>query len=45
MDYCVRCGCKLDLTNYGRKFCKNCGMLTENQDVNDEENEKRTYIG
>lgn len=47
MEYCIRCGCKLDLINE-KQFCKNCGILIENQDINNEKNgknKKRTYIG
>ena len=47
VDYCTRCGCKLDLTTYGRKFCKNCGILPENQDFPEEngEEKERSYYG
>lgn len=34
-NYCIQCGTKLKETNKGRFYCMNCGMLDENQHLND----------
>jgi len=45
--YCVRCGAELSKTNYGNYFCPNCGMIPENQDIQNikEKENKTNYIG
>jgi uncharacterized Zn finger protein (UPF0148 family) len=48
IKFCIKCGCKLTETSWGRKFCRNCGMLEENQNGNYEDNDKHeggSYIG
>lgn len=46
--FCKKCGCPLSETTYGRRFCKNCGILLENQDLNEEsklKKEEMEYAG
>ncbi len=31
MDNCYICGTKIKETNFGRKFCPNCGILDEEE--------------
>ena len=47
MEYCVRCGCKLDSTTWGYKFCMNCGKLPENnqKEIENEKEETPSYVG
>jgi len=46
MENCIHCGCKLQETNWGRKNCPNCGMLDENNENQEVEDEpKGNYIG
>ncbi len=42
MENCYICGTKLQVTNFGRKHCPNCGIL-ENEEQSDESNP--SYIG
>ncbi len=35
-DRCPYCGLELQVTNWGRKFCKNCGIIDEEEKESDE---------
>ena len=43
---CPYCGTKLKDTNYGRKFCPNCGIIDENTNESEDESKEknRGYI-
>ncbi len=44
-EYCPYCGTPLKETSWGRKFCPNCGIISEGENQTEDPNEKRTYIG
>lgn len=46
-NYCPRCGLKLDITNWGRYFCKNCGMIDKDElDASENKsNGEMKYVG
>ncbi len=42
---CVNCGMELDKTSWGRYNCRNCGMLSENNDnLNTSDVENPSYV-
>ena len=42
-DLCPYCGTPLKVTNLGRKFCPNCGIVDEG--AAESENKERSYLG
>lgn len=44
-DRCYICGTPLKETSWGRKFCPNCGIISDGEDEIEDPNEKRNYIG
>ena len=42
---CPYCGTKLKTTSWDNKFCPNCGIIQENEELSKESDEKPSYIG
>ena len=37
VEYCPYCGLELQKTNWGRKFCKNCGIIDDEPEESSDE--------